>query len=173
LVLDEPTNDLDIPTINILEEYIESFQGAVIFVSHDRYFVDKIAKKLFIFEGNGKIVESYQEYSEYLEIEKELKDLNDFSLLNEEKESKNTVQNRSLKLSYKEKIEYEELPFKIETLEDEISKIKSCLEDPKCYQEIGLVELSEKLELKENELEPLIERFLELEEKVEMINSSC
>lgn len=173
LVLDEPTNDLDIPTINILEEYIESFQGAVIFVSHDRYFVDKIAKKLFIFEGNGKIVESYQEYREYLEIEKELKDLNDFSLLTEEKESKNTVQNRSLKLSYKEKIEYEELPFKIETLEDEISKIKSCLEDPKCYQEIGLVELSEKLELKENELEPLIERFLELEEKVEMINSSC
>jgi ATP-binding cassette subfamily F protein uup len=49
LILDEPTNDLDIPTINILEEYLQNFQGALIFVSHDRYFVDKIAKKLFVF----------------------------------------------------------------------------------------------------------------------------
>jgi ATP-binding cassette subfamily F protein uup len=70
LILDEPTNDLDIPTINILEEYLQNFQGALIFVSHDRYFVDKIAKKLFVFKGNGIVEESFQAYTEYLEIEK-------------------------------------------------------------------------------------------------------
>ena len=72
LILDEPTNDLDIATINILEEQLQNFHGAIIFVSHDRYFVDKIAHKLLIFRGNGIIEESYQTYSEYLELEKEL-----------------------------------------------------------------------------------------------------
>lgn len=173
LILDEPTNDLDIPTINILEEYIGSFQGAVIFVSHDRYFVDKIANKLFIFEGEGKIVESYQEYSEYLAIEKEIKELDSFEkTLSEEKEVKNIVQNRSIKLSYKEKMEYEKLPLMIEELESEIQEMKKCLYDPECYQKIGIVELSAKLEVKEKELEPLIERYLEIEEKVEMIENA-
>ena len=59
---------------NILEEYLQSFQGAIIFVSHDRYFVDKIAKRLYIFEGDGKIVESHKSFSEYLEIQSELKE---------------------------------------------------------------------------------------------------
>ncbi|HIP61226.1 MAG TPA: ABC-F family ATP-binding cassette domain-containing protein, partial [Sulfurovum sp.] len=66
MILDEPTNDLDIHTINILEEKLLSFQGAVIFVSHDRYFVDKIAQKLLVFKGKGLIEESYQDYSDYL-----------------------------------------------------------------------------------------------------------
>lgn len=173
LILDEPTNDLDIPTINILEEYIQSFQGAVIFVSHDRYFVDKIAKKLFIFEGNGQINESYQEYSEYLAIEKEIKELSSFeSGLEVEKKNTTTVQNRTLKLSYKEKQLYEELPQKIEELEKEIEELNECLENPECYQKIGLTELSSTLEQKERDLEPLIEQFLELEEKVEAINNA-
>ena len=79
LIMDEPTNDLDIPTINILEEYLSNYQGALIFVSHDRYFVDKIAKKLFIFKGDGILEESYQPYSEYLQIEKEIKELESFA----------------------------------------------------------------------------------------------
>ena len=73
LILDEPTNDLDIPTINILEEYLQSFEGAIIFVSHDRYFVDKIAKKLLVFKENREIEETHLSVSEYLAIEKELK----------------------------------------------------------------------------------------------------
>ncbi len=75
LILDEPTNDLDIPTINILEEQLQNFPGAVIIVSHDRFFVDKIAKKLFIFKGDGGIEESLQDYTEYLEMEKEFQEM--------------------------------------------------------------------------------------------------
>lgn len=167
LILDEPTNDLDIPTINILEEYIQSFQGAVIFVSHDRYFVDKIAKKLYIFKGEGKIEESYQSYSQYLELEKEIKNLETF-VPKEKKLTTKIVTKKATKLSYQEKKDYESLPLEIEKIENEIEEIKACLENPECYQKIGLSDLSQKLDSKEAKLELLIEKFLELEEKVEL-----
>ncbi len=113
MILDEPTNDLDIPTINILEEYLQNFQGALIFVSHDRYFVDKIAKKLFVFTGNGHIMESFQPYSEYLQIEKELKELDNLEVeLEKEKTSVKVVNEpkKQTKLSYKDQREYDSLP---------------------------------------------------------------
>jgi ABC transporter ATP-binding protein uup len=77
LVLDEPTNDLDIATINILEDYLQSFEGAILLVSHDRYFVDKMANKLWAFEGT-KINVLHEEYSVYLELEDEMKELDKF-----------------------------------------------------------------------------------------------
>lgn len=175
LILDEPTNDLDIPTINILEEYLQNFQGALIFVSHDRYFVDKIAKKLFVFKGNGLVEESFQPYTEYLEIEKELFELEDL-----EKETQKVLTNtpkieqqtkKQNKLSYKDQREYDMLPKKIETLEEEIEKINECLANPICYEQKGIVAVSKELEELEITYEEKVERFLELEELVESFNT--
>ena len=174
MILDEPTNDLDIPTINILEEYLQNFQGALIFVSHDRYFVDKIAKKLFVFTGNGHIMESFQPYSEYLQIEKELKELDNLEVeLEKEKTSVKVVNEpkKQTKLSYKDQREYDSLPNELEELEAKIEELNSCLADPKCYEKIGIVTLSKDLEEKKAIYEEKVERFLTLEELVESFNS--
>ncbi len=169
LILDEPTNDLDIPTINILEEYIQNFEGSVIFVSHDRYFVDKLASKLFIFAGNGEIEESHQSYSEYLEIERELKELDDMEKVSmgpvRQKEEK--PKKEAKKLSFKEKNEYEKLPQEIEFLESEIKRLTNALGDPEIYQKEGIAKLSAELADAEDNLEAKMERFFELEEKIE------
>jgi ATP-binding cassette subfamily F protein uup len=172
LILDEPTNDLDIPTINILEEAIQDFPGAVLFVSHDRYFVDKIAKKLLIFSGNGKIEESHQTYSEFLEDEQEMNEFEAYCQSLQAKTPSNENQKektKPTKLSYKEQREYETLPNDIATLEDEIETLKQCLGNPECYQKEGISALTQKLEEKEALLEPLIERYLEIEEKRESL----
>ncbi|MDX9796321.1 MAG: ABC-F family ATP-binding cassette domain-containing protein [Arcobacteraceae bacterium] len=175
LVLDEPTNDLDIPTINILEEYLQNFQGALIFVSHDRYFVDKIAKKLYVFKGsNGEIVESFQPYSEYLEIEKELNDLNEFekelsknNQITKANETTATSIKKQTKLSYKDQREYDALPQELETLETKIEELTLCLSNPKCYEQKGIVAVSSELEITKEAYEEKVERFLELEELIE------
>ena len=176
LILDEPTNDLDIPTINILEEYLQNFQGALIFVSHDRYFVDKIAKKLFVFKGDGLVEESYQPYTEYLEIEKELKELNSFENENLKQENSNgnnkltNKQKKQTKLSYKDQRDYDKLPKEIEDLEEKIEKINECLATPSCYEQKGIVAVSKELEDTKEIYEQKVERFLELEELVESFN---
>ena len=174
MILDEPTNDLDIPTINILEEYLQNFQGALIFVSHDRYFVDKIAKKLFVFTGNGHIMESFQPYSEYLQIEKELKELDNLESDIEKEKNNPKIENlpkKQVKLSYKDQREYDSLPKELEKIEEKIEEINSCLADPKCYEKIGIVVLSKELEETKAIYEEKVERFLELEELVESFNS--
>ena len=174
LILDEPTNDLDIPTINILEEYLQNFQGALIFVSHDRYFVDKIAKKLFVFQGNGHIMESFQPYSEYLEIEKELREL---ETLESEIAKEATAEKiaptvkKQTKLSYKDQREYDMLPKELEDLELKLEEINACLMNPKCYEQKGIVAMSKELEETKEIYDQKVERFLELEELIESFNS--
>jgi len=169
LILDEPTNDLDIPTINILEEYLMDFEGSVIFVSHDRYFVDKIAKKMFIFKGNGVVEESHIPYTEYLEIEKEIKIIENLELRIENVKKEKPKQRKQKKLSYKEQRELDELPKLIEELETTIAEIEKCLANPECYQEKGLVTLSEELEEIKKIYDNKVERYLSLEEKKELL----
>ncbi|MFP4485736.1 MAG: ribosomal protection-like ABC-F family protein [Campylobacterales bacterium] len=166
LILDEPTNDLDIPTINILEEYLLNFKGAIIFASHDRFFVDKISNKLFVFKGDGLIEESYLDYSEYLEFEKEVAE----AFLDEssgKKESKEKPKSKPKKLSYKELIEIERLPEELKNLELEIEEQNTLLADPKSYKEIGVESIATKLEELEKIYNDKLERYIELEEKRE------
>ncbi len=175
LVLDEPTNDLDIPTINILEEQLQSFPGAVVIVSHDRYFVDKIAKKLFIFQGNGLIEESFQQYSQYLEIEKEIREVTAIESSSKStqtaKESEIKRKPKLLKLSFNEKKTLEKLPQEIETLEEQMKQLNNCLADPSCYEEKGITVLADELSVLEETYEIKVEELLEIEEKVEQIEA--
>lgn len=172
LILDEPTNDLDIPTINILEEQLTNFNGAVIIVSHDRYFVDKIAKKLFIFKADKHIEESYQEYSQYLELEKELGELETMhsdALNIESTKKEQPIKEKKLKLTYKEKIALEKLPLEIEELELLLEEKNNCLANPSCYEDIGITALANELKALENEYEEKVEALLTIQEKEEEI----
>lgn len=171
LILDEPTNDLDIPTINILEEQLTNFPGAVIIVSHDRYFVDKIAKKLFIFKDDKTIEESYQQYSEYLELEKELQELETMESEAEKVKPKEEVKEKAkvLKLTFKEKAALEQLPNEIDELELKIEEKNNCLADPKCYENIGLSVIAKELQEIEEIYEKKVEELLSIQEKEEMI----
>ena len=173
LVLDEPTNDLDIATINILEDYLQSFEGAIIIVSHDRYFVDKIAHKLWAFEGTA-IEVLHQEYSVYLELEDELAELGKFeaSLASEAEQAQKQKSKTSVKLSYKQTQILSSHPEKIAALEAKIKELNASLSDPKIYQQIGLTALYNDLEAAKSELETLENEYfevLEIAENLEQI----
>jgi ABC transporter ATP-binding protein uup len=173
LVLDEPTNDLDIATINILEDYLQSFEGAIIIVSHDRYFVDKIAHKLWAFEGTA-IEVLHQEYSVYLELEDELAELGKFeaSLASEVEQAQKQKSKTGAKLSYKQTQILSSHPEKIAALEAKIKELNAGLSDPKIYQQIGLTALYNDLEAAKSELEMLENEYfevLEIAENLEQI----
>jgi len=167
LVLDEPTNDLDIATINILEDYLQSFEGAILLVSHDRYFVDKMANKLWAFEGT-KINVLHEEYSVYLELEDEMKELDKFEkeLANSQNEAKQKSKSGA-KLSYKQTQILNTYPDKISALEARVAELNEGLSDPKIYQEVGLTKLYEELEKAKAELESLENEYFEVLEIAE------
>jgi len=164
LVLDEPTNDLDIVTLQILEEYLQDFPGCVIVVSHDRYFMDKVVDHLLVFKGQGDIKDFPGNYSQYREWSS-LTDLKDTSSANN---GKDTTKSRyrhddKRRLSYKEKRELEQLEKDISMLEIEQRQLEESL----CSGTLSVEELTEKskrLPLLKEELDEKSMRWLELSE---------
>ncbi len=168
LVLDEPTNDLDIATLQILEEYLQDFKGCVIVVSHDRYFMDKVVDHLLVFKGEGEIDDFSGNYSEYREWKslREQEEQQEREL--HKKESATTKQNtwggeKKRKLSFKEKQEMQQLEADIEKLEAEKAGIESAL----CSGTLSVDDLTEKskrLPVLSEELDTKSMRWLELSE---------
>lgn len=169
LVLDEPTNDLDIQTLQILEEYLQDFPGCVIVVSHDRYFMDKVVDHLLVFKGEGEIQDFPGNYTQFRDFQKmkskeeeqQKPTKNSSPTANEQK--KDYRNNTKRKMSFKEKREYEQLSDKIAQLEEE----KQQLEEELCSGNLSVDELTEKskrLPILKDELDELELRWLELAE---------
>lgn len=166
LVLDEPTNDLDIQTLQVLEEYLQDFPGCVIIISHDRYFMDKIIDHLLVFEGQGRIKDFPGNYTQYREWES-LQTQEKVPTANNTKEDndpkKNYRNETKRKLSYKEKREFEQLEEEIIQLEEE----QKTLEDALSGSELSVEEITEKskrLACLKSELDEKSFRWLELSE---------
>lgn len=167
LVLDEPTNDLDIQTLQILEEYLQDFPGCVIVVSHDRYFMDKVVDHLLVFKGEGEIQDfpgNYTQYRDYQKMKSKEENLQKpiKKPTNNEPKSNNS-HNEKHKMTFKEKREYEQLTEKISVLEEE----RKQLEEELCSGKLSVDELTEKskrLPLLKDELDELELRWLELSE---------
>ncbi len=163
LVLDEPTNDLDIVTLQVLEEYLQNFKGCVIVVSHDRYFMDKVVDHLLVFNGQGDIRDFPGNYSDYREW-KEAKAEHDKAAEKPKGEKVKYVrQDTRRRMTFKEKREFEQLEKEIAELEAE----KKAIEDALCSGTLGVDELTEKskrLPLLNDELDEKSMRWLELSE---------
>ena len=184
LILDEPTNDLDIQTLTILEDYLDHFDGIIITVSHDRYFLDRIVNRIFSFEGDGKVRQFEGGYSDYL-IRKELEGLDtEMSLKGHaaateeqstkgESSSKDTWKQRKpkLKFTYKEQREFE-------TIDDDIAKLEEKLETldaqiaANATNSVKLRELMDKKEEAGNELDEKMERWVYLNDLNEKIQNA-
>ena len=167
LVLDEPTNDLDIQTLEVLEEYLQDFPGCVIIVSHDRFFMDKIVDHLLVFRGEGEIKDFPGNYTQFREWEslkpKELADNKNNTSDTEKKEKREFVGEQRRKKTYKEKCEFERLEKEIAALEEEQKSIEEAL----CSGTLPIDELTEKskrLPVIKDELEEKEMRWLELSE---------
>lgn len=181
LLLDEPTNDLDIETLKVLEDYIEEFPGAVISVSHDRYFLDRMAERIFSFEGKGKIAQYTGNYSDVKELrdentkllEEENKSLKDGKANQKHKEDVNVSKkkNNTLKFSYKEQREYDEIDNIVADLEQKLEQIE---QDMHYYStDYGkLNNLMKEKEETEQLLEEKMDRWMYLNELAEKIEES-
>ncbi len=179
LILDEPTNDLDVQTLGVLEEYLEEFNGCVIVVSHDRYFLDRTVNTIFAFEGNGILRQypgNYSLYLDYQKAEQERKAEQQRNAAKLASPSPNSVpslpgkiasETKGKKLSYKEKREYEQLETQIPALEAEKAAIEKRLYDdpPSDYEEVS--RLSEQLADLSTKIDTATERWMDLAERME------
>jgi ATP-binding cassette subfamily F protein uup len=178
LLLDEPANDLDIETLTILEDYLEGFSGAVISVSHDRYFLDRTAEKIFVFEGKGRIAQYTGSYTDYREsvdntsgqnIQGEAKDAAKTSPA--DSDGGGRKREKPLKMSFKEQREFEEIDGCIAGLEDKLKEIQAGIDAASTDYSLLQQLLGEKEDL-EKQLEEKMERWIylnELSERIEQL----
>ena len=169
LLLDEPTNDLDIATLEILEDYLATFKGAVIVVSHDRYFLDRIAQRLFAFEKDAHLVQYVCSFSDYLDAQRAQESEKD------EKEEKSAVmprrtKERELRMSYKEQKDYETIDARMEQLQNELERLDGEIEK-NASDFVKLTELTQKREQTQKELDEAEERWLYLTDLAERIEA--
>ena len=165
LIFDEPTNDLDLPTLTVLESFLAQFQGCLITVSHDRYFMDKIVDHLLVFEGEGKIKDFIGSFTEYRDQQAQNKNTkkSEPAKPTEEKQTKNT--NSKRKLSFKEQKELENIEKEMPVLKEKQDEILEKLNNETDYNIIS--ELSQQLEETTSQLEAHEMRWLELQEILE------
>lgn len=181
LILDEPTNDLDIETMTILEDYLDSFDGIVITVSHDRYFLDRVVRRIFSFEGKGIIKQYEGGYTDYINKKKQAEQQEESSGSkktsgrSEEKSEKNVgykeaykTRNKKLKFSYNEQREYETIESDIEKLEEKVAKIDEEI-TKNSTNSVKLGELIEEKEEVENQLMEKMDRWEYLEDLAKKI----
>jgi ATP-binding cassette subfamily F protein uup len=165
IILDEPTNDLDIKTLEILEDYLDTFRGCILVVSHDRYFLDRVTDHLFIFE-NDKIRKFPGNYSDYLLVKR----YRDAEKKEKDKEPKKVIQKNmhsSQKLSYNEKRELEQLEKQIPELEKQLQNLEIKIEtEAATLSASDFSEISQQQQQLQKELEEAETRWLELQEKV-------
>lgn len=172
LILDEPTNDLDIPTLTILEDYLDSFQGIVIAVSHDRYFLDNLVDRIFAFEGNGVLKQYEGGYTDYLEAKQ--RDEAPTFVKQTQSESKATGKDwkkdrpTKLKFTYKEQKEYDTIDEDIAALEEKIESLDAEMM-ANATNSAKLSELTAEKEKVEQQLEEKMERWVYLNDLAERI----
>ena len=175
LILDEPTNDLDIQTLRILEDYLDTFPGIVITVSHDRYFLDRVVRRIFAFEGNGEIRQYEGGFTDYWlkTREKEKTAVQRHTeVVAEKKTKKNYNKNREkkLKFTYAEQKEFETIDEDIATLEEQLDQIeKDILANAKDF--VKLQELTEKKDEIQQQLDHKMERWVYLNDLAEQIQA--
>lgn len=167
LVLDEPTNDLDIQTLQVLEEYLQDFAGCVIIVSHDRYFMDKVVDHLLVFKGDGEVNDfpgNYTQYRQWCSLQpKEMAIKKPCADDNKDKDKKSSRNDQRRKMTYKEKMEFEQLSKDIEQLEAEQKQIEDALCSGTLTVE-QITELSRRLPEVKDALDEKGMRWLELSE---------
>ena len=168
LLLDEPTNDLDIATLTILEDYLSNFSGAVIAISHDRYFLDKMADEIWELDGNGTVNRYNGNYSDYLEKIQQNVNMAEKPKKQTEKKERTFNGKRKLKFSFKEQREFETIDDDIAELEQQIADTEN--EISKCSSDyVKLQELSDKKEVLENQLVEKMDRWVYLNDLAERI----
>lgn len=163
LILDEPSNDLDIDTLNVLEEFLEEYPGILILVSHDRYLIDKLTEQLFVFKGDGEVVIYNGNYADFKQEQLELEAAEKKVEKKQEKVQVKEKDNKQ-KLSYKEQREFESLEKEIADLEELISQLTSELSSSNDH--IELQKIAEEIEKTKSNLDNKTERWMELAEYI-------